>query len=83
MQVRALGLKDLLEKEMTLHSLVLLAGKFHGQRSLAGYSLQRVGHNLATEHTLSMEHGYIFFHKEALHVKLQWAGMHITKARTD
>ena len=38
MRVRALGLKDPLEKEMTLHSLVLLAGKFHGQRSRADYS---------------------------------------------
>ena len=35
-------------------SIVFLPGKFHGQRSLAGYNpggLQRVRHNQATEHT--------------------------------
>ena len=30
---------------------MFLPEKFHGQRSLAGYSPCRVGHNLATEHT--------------------------------
>ena len=35
-----------LEKEMATHSSIL-SGKFHGQRSLAGYSpcVHRVGHN--------------------------------------
>ena len=32
-----LGQKDPLEKEMATHSNIL-PGKFHGQRSLAGYS---------------------------------------------
>ena len=35
--VRFLGQEDPLEKEMATHSRIL-AGKFHGQRSLAGYS---------------------------------------------
>ena len=38
-QVRSLGWEDPLEKEMATHSSVL-AGKSHGQRSLAGHSLQ-------------------------------------------
>ena len=36
-QVRSLGQEDPLEKEMATHSSILL-GKFHGQRSLVGYS---------------------------------------------
>ena len=35
-QVRSLGQEDTLEEEMTTHSN--LSGKFHGQRSLGGYS---------------------------------------------
>ena len=35
--VRSLGQEDPLEQEMATHSRIL-AGKFHGQRSLAGYS---------------------------------------------
>ena len=38
-QVRSLGWEDSLEKEMATHSL-FLPGKFHEQRSLAGYSPQ-------------------------------------------
>ena len=34
-QVQSLGWKDPLEKEMATHSSIL-AGEFHGQRSLAG-----------------------------------------------
>ena len=37
MEVRSLGWEDPLEKEMAAHSSIL-AGKPHGQRSLAGYS---------------------------------------------
>ena len=37
-QVQSLGREDLLEKEMATHSSTLLPGKFHGRRSLAGYS---------------------------------------------
>ena len=37
MQVRYLGQEDPLEQEMTIHP-VFLPGKFHGQRSLMGYS---------------------------------------------
>ena len=47
-----LGVEDPLEKEMATHS-VFLPGKFHGQRSLAGYRPQvckRAGHNLGTKH---------------------------------
>jgi len=36
-RVQSLGWEDLLEKEMTTHSSILV-GKSHGQRSLAGYS---------------------------------------------
>ena len=36
-QVRSLGQEYPLEREMATHSSIL-AGKFHGQRSLAGYS---------------------------------------------
>ena len=36
-QVQSLGGEDPLEKEMATHSSIL-AGEFHGQRSLAGYS---------------------------------------------
>ena len=38
MQVLSLGQGDPLEKEMATHSTIL-AGKFHGQRSLVGYNL--------------------------------------------
>ena len=36
MQVRSLAWKDPLEEEMVTHSSII-AGKFHGQRSLVGY----------------------------------------------
>ena len=36
--VQSLGQEDPWEKEMATHSSIL-AGEFHGQRSLAGYSL--------------------------------------------
>ena len=36
--VWSLGREDLLEKEMATHSSTLLPGKFHGPRSLVGYS---------------------------------------------
>ena len=43
-QVQSLGWEDLLEKEMATHSSIL-AWRIHGQRSLVGYSLQRVRHD--------------------------------------
>ena len=46
-----LGQEDALEKEIATHP-VLLWGKCHGQRSLAGYSswgCKRVRHDLATK----------------------------------
>ena len=47
-RVGFLGREDPLKKEMATHSSIL-AGKFHGQRSLVGYiqpmGSQRVGHN--------------------------------------
>ena len=48
------GVEDPLEKEMATHS-VFLPGKFHGQRSLVGYSpwsCKRVGHDLVTKQQL-------------------------------
>ena len=45
-QVQSLGQENPLEKGMSTHSSIL-AGEFHGQRSLAGYSTWscRVGDN--------------------------------------
>ena len=50
MWIQSLGQEHPLEKAMATHSSIL-AGKFHGQRSLAGYSPwgQRAGHDLATK----------------------------------
>ena len=48
-RAQSLGGDDPLEKEVAF-TPVFLPGKFHGQRSLAGYSpcdLKRVGHDLA------------------------------------
>ena len=46
--VRSLGQEVPLEKQMAT-SPVFLPGKSHGQRSLVGYGLQRVRHNLVTK----------------------------------
>ena len=51
MWVPSLGLEDPLEEEMATHSSNL-PGKFHRERSLAGYSpwgRKEVGHNLVTK----------------------------------
>ena len=45
MQVQSLAWKDPLEEEMVTHSSII-AGKFYGQRSLAGYKELNM-----TEHT--------------------------------
>ena len=42
-QVQSLGWEDLLEEEMATH-FSILAGKFHGQRSLVGYSAWAAKH---------------------------------------
>ena len=50
-QVGSLGREDSLKKEMATH-FSTLAGEFHRQRSLAGYSAwdcKRVGHELVTK----------------------------------
>ena len=49
-QVRSLGWEDPLEKGMTTHS-VFLPGKYHGQRSLAGYNLWGLKESDMTEVT--------------------------------
>ena len=41
MWVQSLGQEDLLEEGMATHSSIL-AGKSHGQRSLAGYIVHRI-----------------------------------------
>ena len=52
---------------------MFLPREFHGQRSLVGYSpwgSQRVGHNWATEHTLSIKHRgnyYLHFQRNKLY----------------
>ena len=54
--VQSLSWEDPLEEEMAAHSSIL-ARRIHGQRSLEGYSLmglQRVRHELATEHICSI-----------------------------
>ena len=50
MQYQSLGWRDPLEKEMVTHSSNL-PGKFHGQRSLAGYSSWGHKELDTTEHT--------------------------------
>ena len=50
-QVRSLGQEDTMEKEMATQSSIL-ARKFHGHKSVVGYSpirLQRTGQDLVTE----------------------------------
>ena len=37
-QIQSLGQEDCLEEEMTTRSCISCLKKFHGQRSLAGYS---------------------------------------------
>ena len=51
MGVQSLGGEDPLEKEMVIHP-VFLPGKYHGQKSLVGYSplgYKRIGRDLVTE----------------------------------
>ena len=53
-QVQPLSQEDPLEKGMATHSSIL-AGEFHGQRSLAGYSLcSRKESNMTERLTLSL-----------------------------
>ena len=57
------GWGNTLEKEMT--TPVFLPEKFHGQRSLVGYSLQghkRVEHDLMTENERTKIIGYQIYH---------------------
>ena len=54
MWVQTLGQEDPLEESMATHSSVL-AGKSHGQRSLAGYSPWGHKESDTTEHAVSME----------------------------
>ena len=57
MWVQSLGWKDSLEEGMAMH-FSLLAGAFHGLRSLAGYRPQRHKEsdtNEATQHTLTCD----------------------------
>ena len=49
MQVQSLGWEDPLEKVMAAHSSIL-AGKFHGQRKLAGHSPRGCKELDITEH---------------------------------
>ena len=60
MWVRSLGWEGPLEKEMVIHSSIL-PGKFHGQRSLVGYSPWgcKVRHDLATKQQQTLVAGLI------------------------
>ena len=49
MQVGSVSWEDPLEKEMATHCSIL-AGKFHGQRSLAGFSLYGCKELFMAEH---------------------------------
>ena len=53
-QVQAQGWEDSLEKEMAIHP-VLLPGKSHGQRSLAGYTVHGVTQSM-TERLSTAQH---------------------------
>ena len=75
-QFPSLGQEDPLEKEMATHSSIL-SGKCHRQRSLVGHKSmgwQRVGHDLATEHTHTPL--YYFGIGEAEAAELQMAKGH-------
>ena len=48
--VWSLEWEDPLEKEMAIHSSILVPGKLHGQKSRRGYSSWDPGHDLMTEH---------------------------------
>ena len=64
MWVQSLGQENILREEIQL-TPVFLPGKFHGQRSLAGYSpsgSQRVGHDQGIEHTHILTHTYTHTH---------------------
>ena len=50
MWVQSLGWEDPLENEMATHSSIL-AGRFHGQGSLSGYSPQGGKESDSTKHT--------------------------------
>ena len=52
-QVRSLGQEDTLEKGLATHSSIL-AGEFHGQRSLAGYSPSGCKESDTTEQSLPL-----------------------------
>ena len=54
-QVQSLGWEDPLEEEMATFSSIL-SGKFHGQRSLAGYSLQGCRESGTTEKVSTHTH---------------------------
>ena len=60
--VWSLSGEDPLEKEMTTHSSIL-AGEFHGQRSLVGYSPwggKRIRHNWATNTHTQLQNSLAF-----------------------
>ena len=48
--VWSLEWEDPLEKEMAIHSRILVPGRLHGQKSQRGYSSWGPGHDLVTEH---------------------------------
>ena len=54
MRVRSLGWEDPVEYKMATHSSIL--GKFHGQRSVAGYSPWGLKKLDTTEHTHTYTH---------------------------
>ena len=56
--VQSLGREDPLEKGW-LPTLVFLPGKFHGQRSLAGYSLKGRKESDMTEHKAVVDRVYL------------------------
>ena len=60
-QVRSLGQEDPLEKGMATHSSIL-AGEFHGQRSLVGYSPWDHKELDITEQLSLHTHTYIYIH---------------------
>ena len=91
MQLQSLGREDPLEKVMATHSSVL-GGKFHGQRSLAGYSPWGCKELDTTEHAHTHTHTHTHTERDKLHTlalkpsSSQWKstfllGMEISKYR--
>ena len=55
MQIQSLAWKDPLEEEMVTHPRII-AGKFHGQRSLAGYKELDMSEHTCTRSNINIQY---------------------------